>query len=91
MEKRMEPQSTQRPQSFFFRKAKNTNHSLVLYPLCVPPGSLQLTVFSVLENQYLSFFLSSADKDRTMTEEEAENAEIISRKPLGAFNLRGSV
>jgi hypothetical protein len=47
-----------------------------------PPGSLRFTVF---------FFLSSSDKDKKITEEEAESAEIISRKPLGAFGLPGSV
>jgi hypothetical protein len=77
-EEKIEPQRTQRPQSFFFRKAKNTNHSVDISSPLRTPGSLRFTVFFFLENQNLSFFLSSADKDsRKMTEEEAESAEII--------------
>jgi hypothetical protein len=77
MKKRIEPQSTQRPQSFFFPKAKNTNHFVDILSPLRPPGSLRFTVFFFLENQNLSFFLSSADKNRKMTEEEAESAEIF--------------
>jgi hypothetical protein len=79
MKKRMEPQ---RPQSFFFPKTKNKNHFMDISSLLRPPGSRRFTVF---------LFLSSADKDQKMTEEEAESAEIILRKPPGAFDLPGTV
>jgi len=79
MKKRMEPQRAQRPQSFFFPKTKNKNHFMDISSPLRPPGSLRFTVF---------LFLSSADKDKKMTEEEAESAEIILRKPLALLTFR---
>jgi hypothetical protein len=82
LKKRIEQQSAQRPQSFFFQKTKNTDHRVDISSPLRPPGSLRFTIL---------FFLSSADKDKKMTEEEAERAEIISRKAFGTFDLPGSV
>jgi hypothetical protein len=69
MKKRIEPQSTQRPQSFFFRKAKNINHFADISSSLRPPGSLRFTAVSHFGKQNLYFSLSSADKGRKMPEE----------------------
>jgi hypothetical protein len=44
MKKEIEPLSTPRPQSFFFLKAKQTNHFMVISSSLRPPGSLPLMV-----------------------------------------------
>jgi hypothetical protein len=63
----------------------------ILSPLR-PPESLRFVVlFPFGGNQNLSFGGPSADNDKRMNAEEAESAEIISRKLLGAFDLPGSV
>jgi hypothetical protein len=44
IKKRIEPQSTPRTQSFFFRKAKNTDHFVDISSPLRSPGSLRFPV-----------------------------------------------
>jgi hypothetical protein len=77
MKKGIEPLSTQRPQSFFLPKAKNTNHFVDISSSLRPQGSLRVMVIFSFRGT-IFFSVASAEEDQKMPEEEAESAEVVS-------------
>jgi hypothetical protein len=74
---RIEPQSTQRPQSIFFKRLGNES----FYEYFILSAFSRLSAFCgsflLLGNEDPSFSGSSADEEKRMNEEEAKSAEIL--------------